>query len=102
MRAVFLTVFACACSASPLTGGALEAAFESIVTERASIELACPADQITVVDMGGEAFRASGCGLFADYECEYSWSDSYNDNGAFLYVCKRAAQDEGTPLPDGG
>jgi hypothetical protein len=103
MKRIFAcAVFLVACPATPLTGADLEARFESIVRERSSLEFPCPAEQITVADLGGEAFRATGCDVFADYECEYSWSDSNADNGAFLYVCKRAAQDTPTPVADAG
>jgi hypothetical protein len=101
MRIIAL-FFLAGCYATPLTGAPLQAKFEDIVRERSSLEFPCPSEQIAVTDLGGEAFRATGCGLYADYECEYSWSDSNSDNGAFLYVCKRAAQDTPTPLPDGG
>jgi hypothetical protein len=103
MRIIACALFVAAgCYATPLTGSDLQARFEDIVRERSSLEFPCPAEQITVADLGGEAFRATGCNVFADYECEYSWSDSNSSNGAFLYVCKRAAQDTPTPVPDAG
>jgi hypothetical protein len=101
MRAIETCVLCVACS-SPLTGTDLNTEFEGIVRERASLEFPCPTQSLVIEDLGGEAYRATGCGFFADYECEYSWSDSNGNNGAFLYVCKRAAQDNPTPLPDGG
>ena len=39
---------------------------------RASNDLNCPEEQITVANIGGSSFRASGCGQQATYNCVQS------------------------------
>jgi hypothetical protein len=47
---------------------------------RAAFELQCPADQLQVVDLGGDAMGVTGCGKRAVYKWTYSgW---VNNTGA--------------------
>ena len=93
MRWTLLPLILFASCSQPANGADLDAIFEGIVRNRASIEFPCPPDSLAIEDLEGEAFRATGCGDYAEYECEYSYTDSNNTNGDYLYVCKRAAED---------
>lgn len=76
-----------ACDDTP-SEAQLTAIFEPIVRNRASLEFPCPSDQLTIEDLEGGAFRATGCAAYATYECAPD-----NFNGDFLYDCKRAVSD---------
>jgi hypothetical protein len=87
-----------ACS-DPAQDGDLTRNFEDIVRKRAGVEFPCAEESVRVTDLGGWAYRASGCGVHATYECEYSDAKGANRN-AWLYICKRAVTD--VPEPDDG
>jgi hypothetical protein len=88
----------------PLEGAALNQEFEQIAVGRAAIEFACPAHDLTVVDLPGYAYRVTGCGFYATYECDYDNatgdSTSTTDN-YWIYTCDRAAQDSPSKLDAG-
>lgn len=81
----------------PLTGAQLAAKFEAIVRTRASLEFPCDPSAVTVEELGGDAYRAAGCGLHATYECvaDINAGDSRQE---WRYECKRAVRDD--PAPD--
>lgn len=70
-----------------------DAEFEQIVLQRASIEFPCPQDELEAVALGGYAYRASGCGEYATYECYLDPNEGEH--------CDRATQD-GPSLVDAG
>jgi hypothetical protein len=88
----------------PLEGAALNQEFEQIALGRAAIEFACPQHDLSVVDLPGYAYRVTGCGFYATYECDYDNatgdSDSTTDN-YWIYICDRAAQDNPSRLDAG-
>ncbi len=43
-----------------------------VAQTRAANDLKCPEDQITVANIGGSSFRATGCGQEATYNCVQS------------------------------
>jgi hypothetical protein len=106
---VSLAVFALACGSSPepLEGAALNQEFESIALGRAAIEFPCSKKDLSVIDLPGYAYRVTGCGYYATYECDYDNatgdSTSSQDN-YWIYTCDRAVQDNPSKLDagDGG
>jgi hypothetical protein len=86
----------CTHSPEPLEGAALNQEFEQIVVGRAAIEFPCAQGSLSVVDMPGYAYRVTGCGFYATYECDYddAAGDSSNSvDNYWIYTCDRAAQD---------
>ncbi len=74
----------------------LDRDFEAIVLQRASQEFPCATDQLDLEALGGEAYRASGCGRYATYECTV-----VDVGGDHLEACDRATRD-GPSLVDAG
>jgi hypothetical protein len=106
--AVVLVLAACSSptSSSPLEGAALATEFESIAVNRASLEFPCPASELVVLDLGGYAYRVTGCGDYAEYECSYDTAQgnntsAQNNNNVWIYECHRAAQDGPSRLDAG-
>lgn len=94
-----LSLFAGHCSSppEPLEGAALNQEFESIALGRASLEFPCPPGGLSVVDLPGYAYRVTGCGFYATYECDYdnATGDSRSTvDNYWIYTCDRAAQDD--------
>jgi len=52
-----------------LFGGCTGASGQTVVHTRATREFSCPKDKVTVEELGGSSFRASGCGQTATYTC---------------------------------
>jgi len=76
------------------------------VLGRATLEFPCPGSKLVVLDLGGYAYRVTGCGDFAEYECDYDSaqgdnSSSTNNNNYWIYTCDRAAQDRPSKLDAG-
>lgn len=99
-------MFAIHCSSAPepLEGAALNHEFESIALGRAAIEFGCPQQELTVLDLPGYAYRVTGCGFYATYECDYD--DATGDSTTsvdnyWIYTCDRAAQDNPSRLDAG-
>jgi hypothetical protein len=92
-------VFSLVGCTEPATGDALDSTFEGISLHRASIEFPCAPSALTVVPLGGDAYRVEGCGLFAEYECEYS--TAMGELNHWTYVCERASTAVGEPLDAG-
>jgi hypothetical protein len=67
------------------------AQFEQDVRQRAALEFSCPANELTVEDLGGWAYRVVGCGEHATYECD----------GCVHDVCNRAVHDDPVPSDAG-
>src|SRR5262245_21428577 len=44
-------------------------AYYDTVHQRGSYDLRCPSDQVTVLDLGGDAYAARGCGAEQTYIC---------------------------------
>jgi hypothetical protein len=103
VAAIALPVAGCS-SPEPLSGAALNQEFETIAVGRASLEFPCPTKELTVLDLPGYAYRVTGCGYYATYECDYDDaagdSDSNVDN-YWIYTCDRAAQDNPQKLDAG-
>ena len=97
MRHVLL--LSCIGCYDPLTGAQLAARFESIARMRASLEFPCDPTKVHVENLGGDAFRAEGCGFHATYECyaDYNSGDTKQD---WRYRCDRAVRDDPTPDRD--
>jgi hypothetical protein len=88
----------------PLSGAALNHEFESIAVGRAVIEFPCPQQDLSVVDEPGYAYRVTGCGFYATYECDYdnaTGDSTSSEDNYWIYTCDRAVQDHGTPLDAG-
>ena len=103
-RTILLATFCLFLGCNPKDGSDLNTEFEGIVRTRSSIEFACDSSQIAIQDLDGYAYRATGCGDLAEYECGYS-SASGNGCGGhnyWAYECKRAAQDAPERSSDGG
>lgn len=52
--------------------------FGEVVAQRASFDLSCPRDKLTVQGIGGDSFGATGCGQKASYTCicmYHVWSE---------------------------
>jgi len=101
-----VVLVACSSSSSPLEGVALTSEFESVVVGRASLEFPCSESDLAVVDLGGYAYRVTGCGDYAEYECDYDSaqgdnSGTTNNNNFWIYTCDRAAQDGPSKLDAG-
>ena len=94
-RWILLALVSCT---DPLTGAHLTQAFENIVRMRASSEFPCDANKLTVENLGGDAFRAEGCGFHATYEC-IADVNSGDTRGDWRYRCERAVRDDPTPDP---
>lgn len=47
--------------------------FGELVAQRASFDMSCSRDQITVQQIGGDSFGATGCGQKASYNCICMW-----------------------------
>jgi hypothetical protein len=101
-RTALLVLFCLSLGCDPKDGSDANAQFEDIVRTRASDEFSCAQDQISIQDLDGYAYRATGCGEYAEYECGYSFASGNSGCGSnkWLYVCDRAAQD--TPEHVGG
>jgi hypothetical protein len=96
--------FACNGSPEPLEGAALNQEFQSIAVGRASIEFPCPQQDLTVTDLPGYAYRVTGCGLLATYECDYdnaTGDSTSSPDNYWIYTCDRAAQDYPSRLDAG-
>ena len=91
---------ACTSTSSPLSGDALNHEFEGIASGRAALEFPCPDGSLTVEDLPGYAYRVTGCGAYATYECDYGYAQGSNDD--WLYICDRAAQDDPERFADAG
>jgi hypothetical protein len=94
-----LLVFAVSCI-DPHTGRDLTATFEQIVHGRAAIELDCDAKDVIVEDLGGDAFRAEGCGFRATYEC-FADINSGDTKTDWRYRCERARVQDPEPIDSG-
>ncbi len=92
MRRWLITVLLASCLGPP-SQAHLDRDFEAIVLQRASLEFPCATDQLDVEALGGEAYRATGCGGYATYECTLTDDD--------IEVCERATHD-GPSLIDAG
>ena len=81
----------------PRTGRDLTSTFEAIVRTRATQEFPC-SGEIVIQDLGGDAYRAHGCGFHATYECiaDINSGDSKTE---WRYECKRAVADDPAPDP---
>lgn len=51
-------------------GGCAGMAMSSAATDRAEHDLSCPSDQLTTEDVGGGAYRVTGCDREATYVCQ--------------------------------
>jgi hypothetical protein len=52
--------------------------FGEVVAQRASFDLSCPRDKLSVQGIGGDSFGATGCGQKASYTCicmYHVWSE---------------------------
>ncbi len=87
MRRWLIAVLLASCDGPP-DQAHLDGDFEAIVLQRASREFPCATDQLEVEALGGEAYRATGCGDYATYECAITDND-----GEWLEACERAAHD---------
>lgn len=94
-RLFFLVLVACN---DPLTGERLTQVFESIVRDRASFEFPCDPDKIAIENLGGDAYRAVGCGFHATYECDAD-ENAGNSKTDWRYRCVRSVRDDPTPDP---
>lgn len=86
-----MTFFLVSCI-DPRTGRDLTSTFEGIVRKRAALEFPCNTD-ITVEDLGGDAYRAHGCGEHATYEC-FADINSGDSKTEWRYECRRAVADD--------
>jgi hypothetical protein len=50
-------------------------AFQRTVQQRAAFDLSCPTAQLTVQNIGGDSYGATGCGRKASYTCICAWSE---------------------------
>lgn len=56
------------------------------VRTRAANDFRCPEPQVAVVDIGGNAYRATGCGRQANYTCQT------NPRASWDITCSREAE----------
>jgi hypothetical protein len=78
---------------SAVTSGCLfgqGASPQTVVSKRSPGDLSCPADKVTVENIGGTSFRATGCGMTASYTCMGG-----NAGNPYDAMCTR----EGSPAP---
>ncbi len=46
------------------------------VRERATVDFQCTPDEVTVTELPGNAYHATGCGRSATYACQSTYSET--------------------------
>jgi hypothetical protein len=93
MRFTVSTFIALSLVSGALSIGCGGAPPQAVVATRASNELWCPKEQVSVQNIGGTSYKASGCGQTATYTCMGG-----NFGNPYDAICTR----EGNPGPASG